>query len=617
MRHIRMITCVTAVTMSTLLIADKLNKKYGRQVVLEDITATIHGRDRIGLIGRNGAGKTTLLKILSGDDEADTGTVSLMRETRLGTIDQHERLDADPSWVTALAYLSHASGRPEWECRRLAAKFGVRAEHLEKDPMLLSGGFQMRLKLIRMLLVEPNLLLLDEPVNYLDLPTLIHLERFLARWRGALIITSHDRELLQNLCDITWDIAYGSLTKFSGTVETYLAWVVEQQEYARRTNKKMRKKISHAQDFVDRFRYKASKASQAQDRLKLIARLRSTLSELPTTTASAAFRLECPPYVKGTAVECTGLTIGYPNAEAVDDPIRVARDIDLHFNRGQKIGVVGENGQGKTTLLRTLGGRIDPVEGKVKWWSKADIGYFSQDSEETLDPKRSVLDTLTASSDSEVSAERILATAGAFLFRDDALEKPCSVLSGGERSRLRLACLTLRRHNVLLLDEPTNHLDVETVEVLARAIKEYEGTVMVVSHARTFMSAVADELVVVSAAGVKRYMGTYEEYVTDLIADAESDAGGDSADMSTKKEETSIRRALHQAKRQRQRKQKRLMDEMSPLEKEKGEIMRFFFENPTDYDTGKQRRLSEIEEQIDALEKEWLKLEEESARDDV
>jgi ATP-binding cassette subfamily F protein 3 len=458
----------------------------------------------------------------------------------------------------------------------------------------------MRVKIVRMLLEEPNLLLLDEPVNYLDLPTLLLFEAFLRRYTGAYVITSHDRELIRNLCTTTWEVAKGKLVTFPGDVDTYLDWKAEQAEYERRTNKRLRKEMADAQAFVDRFRAKSSQASRAQSKIKHIAKLRTKLRELGSDLPTAAFRIRSPQVTPGTALRCDDSAIGYKAP--------ITAGISFEIQRGMKVAIVGENGRGKSTLLRSLAGIIPSLSGTMKWWHRADIGYFSQLSEDTLLPNETVLQTLTRSAPPDTSGERILATAGAFLFHEDDLEKHCGVLSGGERARLRLATLVLHEHNVLLLDEPTNHLDAETVEVLAQALKEYEGTVIVVSHARTFMNALVDRIFEIRNGAVRRYPGTYEEYVAELTADAEAAEIEVERDAGEGAEQTSERREKALRERERFRKRQKLEAKLKELEKERGDIHAFFFENPTEYVPEKQHRLAELEEQIAETEREWMKL---------
>jgi len=586
--------------MRPLLEATGLVKIYGRQKVLDKVSFVISEGAHIGLIGRNGSGKTTLLRILAGDEECDGGDVRQMPWARLGVLRQHDLL---PETGTTIAFLADGSGRPEWECAKLAARFGLCPAELQKAPASLSGGYQMRVKIVRMLLDRPTLLLLDEPMNYLDLPTLLLLEEFLKDYPGAFVMTSHDREAMQNICASTWEIDRAMLSEFPGDLETYLDWKEEQAEFVRRTNKRLRREMADAQAFVDRFRAKASLATRAQSKMKHIAKLRTQLRQTGTDLPTAAFRIPCPRITSGPAVVCDGLSVGYGG-------MAVVRDISLDIPRGAKVGVVGENGRGKSTLLKTLAGILPAIDGTYKWWHHADIGYFSQLSEDTLSPDMTVLQALTAAAPSDASAEQVLAAAGAFLFRNDDLEKPCRVLSGGERARVRLARLILRAHNVLILDEPTNHLDVETVEVLAGALKQYPGTVVVVSHARTFMNALVDRLYEIRSGSIRHYTGTYEEYVSDLTAYSEevSHASADVADErieanKERKERTAVLRQLR-------RSQERFEARMAAVDKEKSMLLAFFFENPTDYAPDKAMRLAELNDELSSLEKEWLAVEE-------
>jgi ATP-binding cassette subfamily F protein 3 len=578
--------------MKPLLEAQNLTKVYGRQAVLNGLSFVISEGAHIGLIGRNGAGKTTLLKILSGDEESDSGTIRLMPWAKLGVLRQDEIM---PTEGTSLDFLSGSSGKPEWECAKLASRFGLKPHELVHAPATLSGGYQMRLKLVRMLLEDPNLLLLDEPVNYLDLPTLLLLEAFLRDYKGAFLMTSHDREALQNVCTSTWEIAAGTLAEFPGDVETYLDWKEEQAEYARRTNKRLKREIASAQAFVDRFRAKSTLATRAQSKMKHIAKLRNKLKALGTDLPVSDIRIPSPTIAAGPAVRCVNLSIGYGDRV-------VARDINLDIPRGIKVAIVGENGQGKTTLLKTLAGELPPIAGDVKWWHRANVGYFSQQSGETTYDSETVLQALSRAAPTEASGERILSVAGAFLFREDDLEKTCGVLSGGERARVRLAQLVLRAPNVLILDEPTNHLDAETVETLARALQNYAGTVLVVSHARTFMNAFVTAIYEVHDGAVRQYPGTYEEYVADLAAVADESVHAGSGTPSPVKAEKRERALLE---KQRRRTQQTLETAIKKLDTEKSEILAYYFENPTDYAPSKAQRLMEIDEELKTLEKQW------------
>lgn len=585
-----------------LLEVQNITKSYGLQEVLGGISCFVAEGQKIALIGRNGAGKSTLMRILTGVEEVDTGSVLVHPWTKLGVINQHEVL---PNDVSVLAYLERETQKADWQVKKMASQFALRDEHLAKKPLELSGGYQMRVKLVCMLLKDPTLLLLDEPVNYLDLQTLLLLERFLKNYRGSFVIIAHDREFLEETCTTTFEIERGRLTIFNGPVSVYLDWKAEQREFTIKQNKKLAREIAHQQKFVDRFRYKASLAAQAQSKLKYIDRLRRELKEEAVDLSTARVRVTCAEMPKGLALRAEGLAIGY-GAENI-----LARGITFDISRGEHILIAGENGSGKSTLLRTITGELEPLEGMYKWWHRSTIGYYNQFTEKSLIPNESVLQHLERMAPPNTAGERLLMMAGNFLFRGDDLDKPCSVLSGGERSRLCLAGLLLHEYNTLVLDEPSNHLDFETSEALAEALQGYNGTVIFVSHAQSFAKKVAHKVLEIYGGRVREFYGDYAAYVEEIKREAASSL---EEEMKTKTPQTKLnaaaladRREIHMAIRALQKAQEKRTTELAKLEKEKGEILLFFFENPTDYAPEKGVRLHALEEQIAELERHWLR----------
>lgn len=577
-----------------------LAKAYGRQVVLEDISFGVSEGQKIALLGRNGAGKSTLLKILTGEEERDGGEIELLPWTKLGVVRQHEVL---PSDATVQVYFEEGSGKPAWEIKKLAARFGLLESHLAKRATELSGGYQMRVKIVMMLLQDPTLLILDEPVNYLDLQTLLLLEKFLAEYRGSFILTAHDREFLQNTCTYTFEVEHGELTEYDGGVEEYLEWKEEQKEFQRKTNKRLAREIAHHQEFVDRFRYKASLASRAQNKIKHIAKLRNQLTSIRKDLAEARIVIPTPHMTSGTAVRVQKASIGYGD-------MVLASDISFEIKRGDKVVIAGENGKGKTTLLKALAGKHAALAGAVKWWHHAKIGYYDQKTDATLVPHETVLAYLTRLAPENTSGERLLMMAGNFLFKNDDLEKPTSVLSGGERARLCLAGILLHEYNVLILDEPTNHLDVETAENLAQALKEYGGTVILVSHARTFVNALVDRTFEIIDGTLREFPGSYEDYVHDLETRAAEDALR--AAREARSDAPSARAVSHAERKvllkEKQRAQEKAQAEIEKLDKEKSAILAYFFEYPTDYSPERSQRLREIDTVLPGLEEQWLAL---------
>jgi len=495
-------------------------KRYGSRTVLEEATAAFGEGMRVGVLGRNGAGKSTLCRILAGEEEPDAGEVTRARDLRLGVLEQH-----DP-WrpgETVMGFLRRRTGLEEWICGRAAARFALQG--LLGDPVdALPGGFRTRVKLAALAAADPEFLVLDEPTNFLDLATLLLLERFLGGFRGGALVVSHDREFLKRTCDHTLDVERGRLTLFPGGVEEFLAFREEREEWARRTNTAVAAKKAQLKAFIDRFRAKNTKATQAKSKAKEMARLRTIRIEhaLPT----ARIRIPDAEERRGVALELEDLEIGYPDRA-------VASGIRLSIERGARVAVVGDNGQGKTTLLRTLAGDLEPRAGRVRRGHEVEAAVYAQHVYSTLDPRDTVLSHLERGAPFGQTRQDALDMAGAFLFPGDDVLKPVSVLSGGERARLCLAGLLLRRRPLLLLDEPTNHLDFETVEALAEALARFRGTVVFISHDRTFVSRVATEVLEVDGGRVRRRSGDYGDYVEDLDrrvrAALEAPAGGGGA----------------------------------------------------------------------------------------
>lgn len=586
--------------MRTLLELSGIRKSFGRAVILDGVSLTVAEGQKIALIGRNGAGKSTLIKIILGEDEADTGDVRRFPTLRIGAVAQHESMAAA---LTGMDYLMRKSGRESWACSKMSAQFGLRKRHLEMLAASLSGGFQMRLRLVAMLLQDPNLLVLDEPVNFLDLPTLLLLERFLKDYRGAFIVTSHDRAFLNAIADRTIEIERGRLTSFPGPVDAYLFRKAEARSHVLRTNKKIQREREHIKEFVDRFRYKASKAKQVQSRIKRLSKIIDI--DVESLLPTARIRIPTPPIPPGLALRAEGLAVGYGGHA-------VLTDISLDLLRGDHAALLGGNGMGKTTLLRTLAGALPIVSGKSRWWHKADIGYYAQHVEASLKPEDTVMKHLERSARADTRTEDLLKMAGDFLFQDDDLDKLTGVLSGGERARLCLAGLLLAGHNILLLDEPTNHLDAETSEALANALSEYAGTVVFVSHSQAFVRKVSTRIFEAREGRVREYPGTYDEYLADLsaaveeeIRDAEDDAPIGNRDEAERKRQT------RQLAKERRRRQQKVEERMKILDREKSVILGWYFENPTEYAPEKRERLAELEEELSALEKEWFRLQEE------
>jgi ATP-binding cassette subfamily F protein 3 len=508
--------------MAVLLDIKNVSKRYGDQVLLDGASATITDDGKIGFIGRNGAGKSTLLRIILGEEELDSGEIVRHPRLKLGYLRQH---DPFLPGETALDFLMRDSGQPDWKCGEVAGQFELKTQHLAGPVQELSGGWQTRVKLAALLLHEPTLLLLDEPTNFLDLRTQILLEHFLRGYREAALIVSHDRAFLGATCDQTLDLSQGELTVFPGKVEAFLLHQREKLEHVERTNAAVLAKRRQLEDFIARNKARASTASRAKSKSKQLEKLE--LEEVETAAPTAAIRCPAVSPRQGPAVRCRDLAIGYPATAEI--PARtIAAGIDLEIVHGSRAAIVGDNGQGKTTFLRTLVGSLAPLSGQVKWGYGCELGVYAQHVYTSLPPTDTVLGHLERAARTGTKQQQILDLAGAMLFRGKAVEKRIGVLSGGERARLCMAGLLLGPFNVLVLDEPGNHLDVETVDALAQALVAYEGTVIFTSHDRSFMKTVATTVIEVKDRRVVNYLGDYGSYVASVtreIDDAEAADG--------------------------------------------------------------------------------------------
>lgn len=487
--------------MGVLLQIQGAEKSYGEQILLDGADATITDNVKVGFIGRNGAGKSTLLRILLDEEELERGEVVRHPSLQVGYLRQHDPFMPGES---ALEFLMRDSGQPDWKCGEVCGEFELKGQHLNGPVAALSGGWQTRVKLAALLLHEPNLLLLDEPTNFLDLRTQILLEHFLRGFTKAALIVSHDRAFLQATCDHTLDLTRGKLTMYPGKIEEFLVFQAERREQDERENATVLAKQKQLQKFIDKNRARASTASRARSKGRMLDRLQTVEIEADLPTASIRAPIVTPR--KGPAVRTVDLAIGYPDRT-------IAKNVVLEIEHGQRMAIVGDNGQGKTTLLRSLVGSLEPISGAVRWGHGCQIGTYAQHVYGSLDPKQTVLNYLEAKAVAGTTNQMILTVAGSLLFRGEHVRKKIQVLSGGERARLCMAGLLLGPYNILVLDEPGNHLDVETVDSLAEALLEYKGTVIFTSHDRHFMRRVATGIIEVRDGSARNYGADYDAYL--------------------------------------------------------------------------------------------------------
>jgi ATP-binding cassette subfamily F protein 3 len=528
-----------------------VSKGYGGRTLFEGVDWDIKPAQRVGLVGPNGAGKTTLFSIITGDLAADAGVVRIAREVTVGHLPQEVALIAGRS-VRSVAReglervlavgraLTELEGRmavttgPELEVLmdqygHLQARFegmggflvesrveeilcglGFARDRLDRDCGELSGGWQMRVALARLLLMHPDVLLLDEPTNHLDLESLVWLEGFLRTYRGTLVMISHDRAFLNGLCTHIAELSGEGLRLYTGDFESYLEQVAQRQALLERQQKNQDRKIAELQRFVDRFRYKATKARQAQSRLKQLTKLEGSRVELDAKQRTIHFALPEPPRSGRVVLTLENVRKAY-GPPGPDEKV-VYRGLDLQLVGGAKIALVGPNGAGKSTLLKLLAGVTPYQSGHREPGPQSRLFYFAQHQVESLDLRRTVLEEALAASQTHAPTF-VRSILGAFLFSGEDADKRVGVLSGGEKNRLALAKMLLTPANVLLLDEPTNHLDMASCAVLEAALGEFTGTIVLISHDRHFMDEVVEEVWEVADGRVTPFPGNYTDYL--------------------------------------------------------------------------------------------------------
>lgn len=584
-------------TMATLLTIEKLNKSYHQQALFKDADLAIHSKQKIGVIGRNGAGKSTLFRMIVGQEKQDSGIIAIQPITRLGYLEQHQEINPEE---TVLEFLERTTEKENWQCAKVAGKFEIKNDLLNAKLSALSGGYQMRVRLSSMLLKEPNFFLLDEPTNYLDVHTQLLLEKFLRDYSDSFLIISHDREFLKRTCEQTLEIEHGQAILYPRPIDEYLAYKEERLAFAKLYNKKIEREQRHLQNFVDKFRYKASKASQAQSKLKAIEKLKKL--DIQSTLSTVRIKIPNVETKKGLLFRSEKLVIGYP------DKI-IADNITLDIERGEHVAILGDNGQGKTTFLKTLAGELSEIGGKFKWAVDTSFAYYAQHVPNALNHEHKVWEHLRTNAPAEINDEEILKMAGNFLFHDGDLEKNISMLSGGEKARLCLASILLSKSKVLLLDEPTNHLDFETVEALGLALEEFNGTVLFISHNRTFVNSVATMIIEVKNGEVRRYPGTYEEYIYNLEQTMEPDQKEEAPEVKPRKTDEE-KRQHHEEMKAEKKKLQKIEDDIFELEKEKNRMLRKQAKDPKAFSLDDYQHLGDLDKIVKAKEEEWLSIQE-------
>ena len=666
-------------------LADKISKSFGGRVLYSNATLQLNAGERWALVGPNGAGKTTLLKIIMGLESADEGTITFAKDATLGYLEQETELMGDrtalneviesaheikqwerkvndlsikiaetPEGATLNKYLedyAHAMERferlggyeLESRARQILAGLGFPVEDFDKPAKEFSGGWQMRISLSKLLLRRPDVLLLDEPTNHLDLESVQWLERFLSSYDGTVLLVSHDRSFMDACVTHVAALENRMLVTYTGNYSGYLHQREENLEQLRAKRAAQERDIAHMETFIERFRYKPTKAKQVQERVAKVEKIREELVVLPEQSHHMHFRFPEPPRTGDTVISLEGVAKSYEDNFVYDN-------VDLKLYRGDHVALVGPNGAGKSTLMKLIAGKLKPDAGQISLGQNVTEAYYAQHQLEEFNPANTVLAELdTVAAGWTTSEERRLL--GAFLFHGDDVEKRVNVLSGGERARLALAKMLVSPDPLLLLDEPTNHLDIDSVDVLEKALVDFPGTIILISHDEHLVRAVANKVVDVRDHKVTVYDGDYDYFLfklTELQAAAQGEtssktvssygtsgaravkssgpeagqAAGSSRNVKTKEQ----RRAEAEERNRRSRalkETKKRLDEveaaLTPAHKRYDELMTLMadealYNDPQKFDEC-MAEYQALSKKIPALEAEWLELSEKMEAD--
>lgn len=558
-------------------LADKISKSFGGRVLYSNATLQLNAGERWALVGPNGAGKTTLLKIIMGLESADEGTITFAKDATLGYLEQETELMGDrtalneviesaheikqwerkvndlsikiaetPEGATLNKYLedyAHAMERferlggyeLESRARQILAGLGFPVEDFDKPAKEFSGGWQMRISLSKLLLRRPDVLLLDEPTNHLDLESVQWLERFLSSYDGTVLLVSHDRSFMDACVTHVAALENRMLVTYTGNYSGYLHQREENLEQLRAKRAAQERDIAHMETFIERFRYKPTKAKQVQERVAKVEKIREELVVLPEQSHHMHFRFPEPPRTGDTVISLEGVAKSYEDNFVYDN-------VDLKLYRGDHVALVGPNGAGKSTLMKLIAGKLKPDSGQISLGQNVTEAYYAQHQLEELNPANTVLAELDiVAAGWTTSEERRLL--GAFLFHGDDVEKRVNVLSGGERARLALAKMLVSPDPLLLLDEPTNHLDIDSVDVLEKALVDFPGTIILISHDEHLVRAVANKVVDVRDHKVTVYDGNYDYFLFKL-AELQAAAQGETSSKTVSSYGTSGARAV-------------------------------------------------------------------------
>ena len=629
---------------------DNLSISYGGWTLFDGISFMINPKDRIGLVGKNGAGKTTLLRTITGEQQPTEGAVTINGECTIGYLPQQMRVADTTSLIAETAKAFEEVLRIEAEIERLTEEIGSRTDYesqeyaelihrlndcndryhilggdtreadiertllglgfkrtdFERPTREFSGGWRMRIELAKLLLRRPSIFLLDEPTNHLDIESIQWLEEYLKSYNGAVLLISHDRAFLDNVTNRTIEISLGKAYDYKVPYSKYVELRAERRAQQMAAYENQQRLIEKTEEFIEKFRYKPTKSNQVQSRIKQLEKLdRIEVDEEDLSRLNIKF----PPAPRTGQIVADIKEVG-----KAFDTKRIFSGAEFTIERGQKIALVGRNGEGKTTFARMLIGELEPTEGTIKLGANVNIGYYAQNQDDLMDGEFTVFDTLDRVAVGDIRT-RLRDILGAFLFRGEDIDKKVKVLSGGERSRLAMARLMLEPYNLLILDEPTNHMDMRSKDILKSALQKYDGTVVVVSHDREFLDGLVDRIYEFRDGGVREYLGDIwyflEKRKVESLQDIERKERPTVSDKSN--DTPTAGKMTYEQKKEQEKLLRKLRKAVESIEQELAEVEKEIadydarFATATEYNADDYAKYDALKQRYDTLMHEWEK----------
>ncbi|MBE0499336.1 MAG: ABC-F family ATP-binding cassette domain-containing protein [Campylobacterales bacterium] len=481
-----------------------ISKSFASQELFSKLNFKLNAGNKIGLVGRNGSGKSTLFKLILGEESPDSGEIVIPKGYRIGALRQHLEFSAPTLREEAALALSGEAQYDVYKVEKILFGLGFGQEDLEKDPLAFSGGYQIRINLAKLLVTEPNLLLLDEPTNYLDILSLRWLKSFLRSFPGEVILITHDRDFMDGITTHTMGIVRRSLFLVSGDTHKFYEQLKTNDELYEKEKLSQERKRKELEEFIAKNKARASTAALAQSKVKILEKM-ETMEDLGFE-AALKFDFNFKETPSKVLLEVKELSFGYTEEKLL------FKNISFTLGKGECLAIIGKNGTGKSTLLNTISGELTPRSGEVKFHSSTAAAHFGQTNISRLNPKNTIIDEIYAANP-QLSASSVRSICGAMMFSGDSAEKKVSLLSGGEKSRVMLGQILARPANLLFLDEPTHHLDMDSIEALMKAIKNFKGSVIIVSHSEELLRRVADRLIIFSKESAEYFDGGYDLFL--------------------------------------------------------------------------------------------------------